>query len=148
MRQRSPIMINSNYYGFDTLNEHPTDSQSARAANVTYTALLFRRQVERQEVTPFSVAPRTKVPFCTMQYERLFNSCRVPGEEDTLNEHPTDSQSARAANVTYTALLFRRQVERQEVTPFSVAPRTKVPFCTMQYERLFNSCRVPGEEVL
>ncbi|EYB97588.1 hypothetical protein Y032_0139g2111 [Ancylostoma ceylanicum] len=81
MRQRSPIMINSNYYGFGALHEHPTDSQAARAANVTYTALLFRRQVDRQEVTPFSVAPRTKVPFCTMQYERLFNSCRVPGEE-------------------------------------------------------------------
>uniref|UniRef100_A0A1I7XB84 Carnitine O-palmitoyltransferase n=1 Tax=Heterorhabditis bacteriophora TaxID=37862 RepID=A0A1I7XB84_HETBA len=81
MRQRSPIMINSNYYGFDTLNEHPTDNQAARAANVTWSALQFRRQVERQEVTPFSISPRTKVPFCTMQYERLFNSCRVPGEE-------------------------------------------------------------------
>ncbi|VDM60070.1 unnamed protein product [Angiostrongylus costaricensis] len=81
MRQRSPIMINSNYYGFDTLNEHPTHNQGARAANVTYSALQFRRQVERQEVTPFSLSPRTKVPFCTMQYERLFNSCRIPGEE-------------------------------------------------------------------
>ncbi|KJH51980.1 Choline/Carnitine O-acyltransferase [Dictyocaulus viviparus] len=81
LRQRSPIMINSNYYGFDTLNEHPTNNQGARAANVTYSALQFRRQVERQEVTPFSISPRTKVPFCTMQYERLFNSCRIPGEE-------------------------------------------------------------------
>ncbi|VDN36527.1 unnamed protein product [Cylicostephanus goldi] len=80
MRQRSPIMINSNYYGFvnshasyhkiDTLNEHPTHNQAARAAN---TVLIY--------VIQFSVSPRTKVPFCTMQYERLFNSCRVPGEE-------------------------------------------------------------------
>lgn len=81
MRQRSPIMINSNYYGFDSMNCHPTTHQGARAANITYCSLLFRRMVERQEVSPFSIAPRTKVPFCTMQYERLFNSCRVPGEE-------------------------------------------------------------------
>ncbi|CAD6196680.1 unnamed protein product [Caenorhabditis auriculariae] len=81
MRQRSPIMINSNYYGFDTLNEHPTENQASRAANITYNALQFRRMVDRQEVSPFSISPRTKVPFCTMQYERLFNTCRVPGEE-------------------------------------------------------------------
>lgn len=81
LRQRSPIMINSNYYGFDTLGANPTHSQAARAANVTWAALLFRRLIERQEVSPFAVAPRTKLPFCTMQYERLFNTCRVPGEE-------------------------------------------------------------------
>ncbi|CAI4231368.1 unnamed protein product [Auanema sp. JU1783] len=81
MRQRSPIMINSNYYGFDTLNEHPTTNQAARAANITWAAIQFRRLVDRQEVTPFSISPKSKVPFCTMQYERLFNSCRIPGEE-------------------------------------------------------------------
>uniref|UniRef100_A0A914X4N2 carnitine O-palmitoyltransferase n=1 Tax=Plectus sambesii TaxID=2011161 RepID=A0A914X4N2_9BILA len=85
LRQRSPIMVNSNYYGFDTLYEPPTTKQAARAANITWAALQFRRMVERQEVTPFSISPRYKVPFCTMQYERLFNSCRIPGEEtDTL----------------------------------------------------------------
>ncbi|CAJ0605158.1 unnamed protein product [Cylicocyclus nassatus] len=104
MRQRSPIMINSNYYGFDTLNEHPTHNQAARAANVTYTALLFRRQVERQEVTPFSVSPRTKVPFCTMQYERLFNSCRVPGEEVDKFLHWDD---ARHVAVYYKGCWFK-----------------------------------------
>lgn len=74
-------MINSNYYGFDTLNENPTKNQAARAANITWGALLFRRLIERQEVSPFSVSARINVPFCTMQYSRLFNSCRVPGEE-------------------------------------------------------------------
>uniref|UniRef100_A0A1I7RPW4 carnitine O-palmitoyltransferase n=2 Tax=Bursaphelenchus xylophilus TaxID=6326 RepID=A0A1I7RPW4_BURXY len=81
LRQRSPIMVNSNYYGFDTLNDDPTHNQAARAANVTWGSLLFRRMIERQEVSPFAISPRTKVPFCTMQYERLFNSCRIPGEE-------------------------------------------------------------------
>uniref|UniRef100_F1KVQ1 carnitine O-palmitoyltransferase n=1 Tax=Ascaris suum TaxID=6253 RepID=F1KVQ1_ASCSU len=92
LRQRSPIMINSNYYGFDTLREHPTHSQSARAANITYAALTFRRMVERQQIKPFAISPRTKVPFCTMQYERLFNSCRVPGEESDRFLHWDDSQ--------------------------------------------------------
>ncbi|GMR34737.1 hypothetical protein PMAYCL1PPCAC_04932, partial [Pristionchus mayeri] len=80
-RQRSPIMISSNYYGFDTLIDCPTRVQTARAANITFAALQFRRKIERQEISPFSIAPHTKVPFCTMQYERLFNSCRIPGEE-------------------------------------------------------------------
>ncbi|KAI6172014.1 Carnitine O-palmitoyltransferase [Aphelenchoides besseyi] len=87
LRQRSPIMINSNYYGFDTLNENPTKIQAARAANVVWGALLFRRLVERQEISPFAVAPRIKVPFCTMQYTRLFNSCRIPGEETDRFRH-------------------------------------------------------------
>lgn len=57
------FILDSNYYGFDTLNENPTKNQAARAANVTWGALLFRRLIERQEVSPFAIAPRTKVPF-------------------------------------------------------------------------------------
>ena len=89
-------MINSNYYGFDTLNLHPTFNQAARAGrmsvviiienvflfilgNLVWAACKFRRLIERQEVSPFAIAPKTKVPFCTMQYQRLFNACRVPG---------------------------------------------------------------------
>jgi carnitine O-palmitoyltransferase 1 len=80
-KQRSPIMVNSNYYGFDTLNPALTDKQAARAANITWAALLFRRMIDRQEVSPFAINPRSKVPFCTNQYTRLFNSCRTPGED-------------------------------------------------------------------
>ncbi|VDO42605.1 unnamed protein product, partial [Haemonchus placei] len=101
MRQRSPIMINSNYYGFDTLNEHPTTRQGARAANITYCALQFRRLIERQEISPFSISPRSKVPFCTMQYERLFNSCRVPGEECDQFRHWDDAKHVAVYNRGY-----------------------------------------------
>lgn len=79
LKQREPIMINSNYYGFDTLNQAPTTRQASRAANVTWAALLFRRMIERQEISPFAVNYRSKIPFCTFQYTRLFNSCRTPG---------------------------------------------------------------------
>lgn len=90
LRQRSPIMINSNYYGMDTLNLHLTTNQAARAANVTWAACRFRRMIERQEVSPFAIAPKTKVPFCTMQYQRMFNSCRIPGEETDTFRHWDD----------------------------------------------------------
>jgi hypothetical protein len=66
LRGRSPIMINSNYYGLvclntkncnlflfkDSFNPGATHLQSARAANCVYAALLFRRQVERAEISP------------------------------------------------------------------------------------------------
>uniref|UniRef100_A0A914BZZ4 carnitine O-palmitoyltransferase n=1 Tax=Acrobeloides nanus TaxID=290746 RepID=A0A914BZZ4_9BILA len=92
LRQRSPLMINSNYYGFGTLSYISTTNQAARAANVTWAALLFRRKIDRQEVTPFSINPRAKVPFCTIQYERVFNSCRLPGEEVDVFCHWDDAK--------------------------------------------------------
>lgn len=52
LRQRSPLMINSNYYGFDTLTFVKTNNQAARAANITWGALLFRKMVEFQEISP------------------------------------------------------------------------------------------------
>lgn len=49
-------MVNSNFYGMDTLFKHPTKNQAARAANIVYLALLFRRAVERAELEPVRVA--------------------------------------------------------------------------------------------
>ncbi|VDK77714.1 unnamed protein product [Onchocerca ochengi] len=92
LRQRSPIMINSNYYGFDSIMGHSTHNQAARAALVTWAALLFRRKIERQEIKPFSFLSQYKIPFCTAQYERLFNSCRVPCLEKDKFHHWNDAK--------------------------------------------------------
>ena len=54
LRGRAPIMVNSNFYGIDTLLRHPSKIQAARAANVIYECLLFRRAIERQELEPVS----------------------------------------------------------------------------------------------
>ena len=54
LRGRSPIMVNSNFYGLDAILVHPTKIQAARAANITYACLLFRRSIERQELEPVS----------------------------------------------------------------------------------------------
>lgn len=47
-------MVNSNFYGIDTVFMHHTTSQAARAATIIYTILQFRRLIERQEVEPVS----------------------------------------------------------------------------------------------
>lgn len=52
LRGRSPIMVNSNFYGTDAILLHPTHLQAARAANVTHAAFLFRRLVDRQQLQP------------------------------------------------------------------------------------------------
>ncbi|MCP9261198.1 Carnitine palmitoyltransferase 1A (Liver) [Dirofilaria immitis] len=92
LRQRSPIMINSNYYGFDSILAYPTRNQAARAAVITWAALLFRRKIERQEIKPFSFLSQYKIPFCTAQYERLFNSCRIACLEKDEFHHWSDAK--------------------------------------------------------
>ena len=54
LRGRSPIMVNSNFYGIDAILMHPTTVQSARAASVIYSCLQYRRLIERQELEPVS----------------------------------------------------------------------------------------------
>lgn len=89
LRARSPLMVNSNYYGIDALLLCPTDRQTSRAANILYSAILFRRLIDRQELKPLMV--QNLVPLCSWQYERIFNTCRVPGLETDKLIHLNDS---------------------------------------------------------
>lgn len=52
LRGRSPLMVNSNFYGTDAILMKPTNSQAARAATVIHLCLLFRRLLDRQELEP------------------------------------------------------------------------------------------------
>ncbi|KAI1298741.1 Carnitine O-palmitoyltransferase 1, liver isoform [Halotydeus destructor] len=90
LRGRSAIMVNSNYYAIDALLVHPTQIQAARAANLVYASLLFRRQIDRQELKPITL--QNLVPLCSWQYERVFNTTRVPGLETDRIVHLSDSQ--------------------------------------------------------
>jgi carnitine O-palmitoyltransferase 1, liver isoform len=54
LRGRSPLMVNSNFYGIDAIMIHPTRIQAARAAVIIHACLLFRRHIERQELEPVS----------------------------------------------------------------------------------------------
>lgn len=79
LRGRSALMVNSNFYGIDAIFQKPTNNQAARAAGVCGILLNFRRLIERQELEPVMV--QGMVPLCSWQYERIFNTVRVPGLE-------------------------------------------------------------------
>ncbi|GAB6018551.1 hypothetical protein CHUAL_000246 [Chamberlinius hualienensis] len=89
LRSRTPLMVNSNFYGIDALMIHPTKLQAARAGCLAHLCLQFRRLIERQELEPIMV--QGIVPLCSWQYERVFNTTRVPGVETDKVVHYTDS---------------------------------------------------------
>lgn len=83
LTSRSPIMVNSNFYiiaqaqvdGFDE-TELPTNIQAARAANCVHALFEWRYKLDREAVEPQTAAGVR--PICMNQYERLFNTTRVP----------------------------------------------------------------------
>ncbi|XP_033629485.1 carnitine O-palmitoyltransferase 1, liver isoform-like isoform X2 [Asterias rubens] len=90
LRGRAPIMVNSNYYGMDAIAMAPTFMQAARAANQTTGLLTFRREIERETLKPLII--QGMIPLCSYQYERLFNTTRIPGLETDKVVHLKDSK--------------------------------------------------------
>lgn len=77
---RSPIMVNSNYYGLDLLLLlHETKVQAARAGNVVYCFLKYREELDHETIRPIFV--NGCVPLSSSQYDRMFQTTRVPGIE-------------------------------------------------------------------
>ncbi|XP_015665701.1 carnitine O-palmitoyltransferase 1, brain isoform [Protobothrops mucrosquamatus] len=89
LRGRSPLMVNSNYYGMDFLYVTPTPIQAARAGNLVYAMLQYRRKLIREEIKPMLI--QGCLPTCSAQYERMFNTARVPGLEGDKIQHLQDS---------------------------------------------------------
>ncbi|KAG5684908.1 hypothetical protein PVAND_014118 [Polypedilum vanderplanki] len=89
LKSREPLMYGSNYYGSDTIYP-PTNSQAARAANLAYLMLKFRDKIVHQELPPIML--QSMVPLCSSQYERLFNTARIPGIESDKIIHVEDSK--------------------------------------------------------
>ncbi|KAM7134366.1 LOW QUALITY PROTEIN: palmitoyl thioesterase CPT1C [Macrochelys suwanniensis] len=90
LRGRGPLMVNSNYYAMDFLYVTPTPMQAARAGNVVHALLLYRRLLTREEIKPLMI--QGTLPMCSAQYERMFNTTRVPGVEADLLQHRQDSR--------------------------------------------------------
>lgn len=90
LRGRSPIMVNSNYFGMDFLYFIPTHIQAARTGNAVHACLLYRAKLDRQEIKPLMV--QNTVPMCCAQHERTFNTCRIPGVETDTIQHMKDSK--------------------------------------------------------
>ncbi|XP_048215651.1 carnitine O-palmitoyltransferase 1, liver isoform [Perognathus longimembris pacificus] len=91
LRGRGPIMVNSNYYAMDQILAESTHIQAAKAGNAIHAMLLYRRKLDREEIKPIRVLGST-VPLCSAQWERLFNTCRIPGEETDTIQHLKDSK--------------------------------------------------------
>ena len=85
LKFRSPIMVKSNYYGLGRIGyegqEHFTHKQSASAANLIYSILRWRYDIQLELVDPQAIAGVR--PICMSQYRKLFNTTRVPISEDT-----------------------------------------------------------------
>lgn len=90
LRGRSPIMVNSNYYAMDFLYVFPTSIQAARAANAIHAIMLYRRKLDRAQIKPLMLLHT--IPMCSAQYERMFNTSRVPGVDTDSIVHVNESK--------------------------------------------------------
>jgi len=77
LHSREPIMVNSNFYAMDLLYVRPTNKQTARAATLIQGAFRWRSKLDKENVRPLMVS--NMVPLCSYQYERQFNTTRIPG---------------------------------------------------------------------
>ncbi|XP_029378673.1 carnitine O-palmitoyltransferase 1, liver isoform isoform X1 [Echeneis naucrates] len=91
LRGRGPIMVNSNYYVMDFLYVFPTSLQAARAGNVIHAIMLYRRKLDRAQIKPLYLLAN-KVPLCSAQWERMFNTTRIPGLETDILLHMNESK--------------------------------------------------------
>ncbi|XP_029951390.1 carnitine O-palmitoyltransferase 1, liver isoform isoform X1 [Salarias fasciatus] len=91
LRGRGPIMVNSNYYAMDFLYVFPTSIQAARAGNAIHAIMLYRRKLDRAQIKPIYLLAN-KVPLCSAQWERMFNTSRIPGLETDTLQHMNESK--------------------------------------------------------
>ncbi|CAL8260572.1 unnamed protein product [Merluccius merluccius] len=91
LRGRGPIMVNSNYYAMDFLYVFPTSVQAARAGNAIHSIMLYRRKLDRAQIKPIYLLAN-RVPLCSAQWERMFNTTRVPGSETDTLQHMNESK--------------------------------------------------------
>ncbi|KAM9755047.1 carnitine O-palmitoyltransferase 1, liver isoform 1-T3 [Menidia menidia] len=91
LRGRGPIMVNSNYYAMDFLYVFPTHIQAARAGNAIHAIMLYRRKLDRAQIKPIYLLTN-KVPLCSAQWERMFNTSRVPGVDTDTLQHMNESK--------------------------------------------------------
>ncbi|XP_061677773.1 carnitine O-palmitoyltransferase 1, liver isoform isoform X2 [Syngnathoides biaculeatus] len=90
LRGRGPIMVNSNYYAMDFLYVFPTSLQAARAGNAIHAIMLYRRKLDRAQIKPLMLL--NTIPMCSAQYERMFNTSRIPGVDTDILQHTNESK--------------------------------------------------------
>ncbi|XP_043292907.1 carnitine O-palmitoyltransferase 1, brain isoform isoform X4 [Cervus canadensis] len=120
LRSRNSLMVNSNYYMMDFLYVTPTPVQAARAGNAVHALLLYRHRLDRQELLPTLLMGMR--PLCSAQYEKIFNTTRIPGVHRDHIRHLRDSRHVavfhrgrffRVGTHSQSRLLSPRALEQQ-----------------------------------
>uniref|UniRef100_G3S8Z1 Carnitine O-palmitoyltransferase 1, liver isoform n=1 Tax=Gorilla gorilla gorilla TaxID=9595 RepID=G3S8Z1_GORGO len=88
---RLPVPAVKDTVNRDLLYILPTHIQAARAGNAIHAILLYRRKLDREEIKPIRLLGST-IPLCSAQWERMFNTSRIPGEETDTIQHMRDSK--------------------------------------------------------
>ncbi|KAL3318411.1 hypothetical protein Ciccas_002919 [Cichlidogyrus casuarinus] len=84
---RAPLMLNSNIYGMDAVINPPTKLQAARAGSVVDLCVKMMHKLVNEELEPTVI--NGMVPLCSAQFERMFNTTRIPGlQKDTILHIP------------------------------------------------------------
>jgi carnitine O-acetyltransferase len=79
MGYRDSVVVNvSYYYGFSRVPKHEGQSPAVVAADLTHSALLFRKKLLNGEVAPEGTK---EGPWCMDSWRYMFDACRIPGAE-------------------------------------------------------------------
>ncbi|XP_048749687.2 carnitine O-palmitoyltransferase 1, liver isoform-like isoform X2 [Ostrea edulis] len=104
LSSRSPLPINSNYYVLDQEHWTPSVIQTARIASTVYNVMKFKQLRDREALKPLLI--RNTIPVCMGQYEKMFSTTRIPGEEcDTLLTY--DSTVSKHIAVWRSGVLYK-----------------------------------------
>ena len=117
LRQRTPIMVNSNYYICDT-RSRPTTNQISRAAGLVHYFLVFKDLIESESLEPMLI--RGKIPLCMEQYERMFGTTRVPGREADALKHCESRYIIVVSNGYYYELEVYHGARGTKLVPYTM----------------------------
>ncbi|TRY77592.1 hypothetical protein DNTS_024419 [Danionella cerebrum] len=148
LRGRGPIMVNSNYYAMDFLYVNPTTRQAARAGNSIHAMMMYRRKLDRAQIKPLFLL-ENRVPLCSAQWERMFNTSRVPGVFTGKSRGSSNTKLFTRPATKVPLLVFWVPLSCFWLTFPSVSQLmalNTIPMCSSQYERMFNTSRIPGVE--
>ncbi len=68
----------------------------------------------------------------------------LPSAQDNVLFDLTTNPAARGGVLCHSTMLLKRDIENGHLKPLII--RGLIPLCSIQYERLFGTTRIPGQE--
>ncbi|XP_060076491.1 carnitine O-palmitoyltransferase 1, liver isoform-like [Ylistrum balloti] len=107
LKSRSTLLINSNYYIMDQSYWIGSKIQVARTANLMHQFLTFKQLIDHERLEPLVI--RNTIPICMAQYEKVFSTTRIPGEDCDSWLH-CDSTESKHVAVLRKGLIYKVSV--------------------------------------